>query len=194
MNCKYLVKGEVKNCFYGFSGMSVYDGNWKEEGHYHVNTDEQKRKYFEVDGEKILLTDLICDTPQEFVDNIKDRYGDDLCNVLIKHGLASITVMHKVKPLEQVDFGGLSIAFQTSSNLDKEEDFDWVEYKFVDEYLRRPEDCYKLKMVPKNDDLRGVYPTWDTYVDDMVSLFGNRPDLYKVQVGADVEDQNLVVI
>lgn len=177
MNCKYLIGNNVTDCFCNqYDGVTIYHYDGRRPDHYDVKEDEKKCKYFEVNGEKILLTDLICDTPQEFVNNVKDRRANDLCNVLFKYGIDSITVLQKMKRSERSDFDVLSLSTISS------DDCSWVEYQFVDEYLRSPEDHFRLMLVPKNDELRGVYPNWDPYVEDILAFFVNSPNWFKFKV------------
>jgi hypothetical protein len=137
--------------------------------------------YFEVDGQKIMFMDFICPSTEYLVKNFEKYHDKDLCQVLIKHGMDSVRIMLRKKKLDLVNFGGHIFGFDTSSPRDKVEDYDWVEYKFVNEDFSNPRDNYKLKMVPVDDDLRLVYGSERTYVCDLVSLIKHRKDLYQIK-------------
>ena len=70
----------------------------------------------------------------------------------------------------------------------------WVEYKFTDnEFVRRPEDCYKLVLIAKDEAVREWYPREDYYVCDLVSLIAARPDLFQLEVSAEYQEREAFV-
>lgn len=193
MNCKYVIGGKLRDCFYGpYSGMSVYgDDHMTEIGNYEMQQDVNGKRYFEVDGQRIMFAeDLVCDTPQEFIDNIKNRHGDHLCCVLLKHGIDCLTVKCRVKKMDRINVGGFSIGIVSTTSNERIEDWDWVDYKFIDtEFNRKPEDCYKLDLIPKNEEDKHAYPNEGTYVSDLVSLIAWRTDLYQIYVSDEYKER-----
>ena len=195
MNCKYNIGGKIRDCFYSqYSDMSVYgDDSMTEIGNYVLQKDENGKRYFEVDGQKIMFEeDLVCDTPQEYIDNIKNRFGDYLCAVLVKHGIDCLTVKCKVKPIDikRIDFGDVILSVDVTPSNERVEDYDWVEYKFINnEFNRNPEDGFKLLMTPKDESLIHVYPNKDLYVNDLVTLIRTRPDLYQLSVSDEFKER-----
>lgn len=189
MHCNYKVNGEVRRFFYGqYSGMTMYDEEGREDGHFEVVKQDKQPHHFVVNGETIMCReDMVCMTPAELVQAIKEKnrvFDSDLCNTLIKHGIDSLTLKIRSKPLEKYNFGGgLIMSFRTESARDKVEDMVWVDYKFTDtEFNRNPWDCYKLVLVARDDELRDWYPREDYYVCDLVSLISARPDLFELVV------------
>ena len=189
MHCNYKVNGEVRRFFYGqYSGMTMYDKEGREDGHFEVVKQDKMPHHFVVNGETIMCReDMVCMTPAELVQAIKEKnrvFDSDLCNTLIKHGIDSLTLKIRSKPLEKYNFGGgLIMSFRTDSARDKVEDMVWVDYKFTDtEFNRNPWDCYKLVLVARDDELRDWYPREDYYVCDLVSLISARPDLFELVV------------
>jgi hypothetical protein len=136
--------------------------------------------YFMFDGQKIMFMDFICPTPEDLVNNFDEYRDKDLCQVLMKHGMDSVRISLRKKKLDLVNFGGVVLGFDTSSPRDNIEDYDWVEYKFVNEDFSDPKDNYKLKMIPVDDRLRAIYGSERTYVCDLVGLIAKRTDLYKI--------------
>jgi hypothetical protein len=122
--------------------------------------------------------DFICPSPDYLVENFEKYRDKDLCQVLIKHGMDSVRIFLRKKKLDLVNFGGAIFGFDTSSPRDNIEDYDWVEYKFVNEDFSDPKDNYKLKMIPVDEKLLHVYGSERTYVCDLVSLIKRRTDLY----------------
>lgn len=74
-------------------------------------------------------------TPEELIKKYQnnDPYlrGDDLCNTLEKCGIECLLLRIKVKPLTTFRFGDYVIGIEIYSNLDSEDDYDWVTYKFI---------------------------------------------------------------
>ena len=161
--------------------MILHDDNGMEVSDHELLTDANGNEYFEVDGSKIMFMDYICPTPQMFVNNISKYRDRDLCQILMKHGMDSIRVMLRKKKLNLVNFGGAIFGFDSSSPRDNIEDWDWVEYKFVNEDFSDPKDNYKLKLIPVDEKLRMHYGSERTYVCDLVALMQKRTDLYQVQ-------------
>lgn len=149
-----------------------------------VRKDETGRKFFTWDREKIYMDNFLAYSPEELVNAFnkgeESVYGDDLCHTLEKHGMDSLHLLIKAKKLDIISVGGITIKVQTCSSVDKEEDYDWVEYEFVEEYLRMPQDGYKLKVVPFGEKEREAYPKEDFYVCDLVGLISCRQDLYRL--------------
>ena len=188
MEYNYIINGQKTQCFYGkYSGMmTVYDSVAYEcDGEYPnvpVVYNEAGERYFELNGEKIMFNDYLCYTPKELVDNLEKCRDYNLCQTLMKYGLDSVRVMVRKKKLERINFGqGLVLSFDVSSSYDRIEDYDWVEYGFVNKDFSDPEDCYKLKMLPVDEKLREVYGAERTYVSDLVSLMQKCTDMYQVK-------------
>lgn len=184
MICRYVINGQETRCFYGeFSGLTVYDTDGRTPiGQYDLEVDKQTGdQFFMIDEERILLKDMVCDTPEEFMANIAKRNENHLCNVLLKYGLDSLTVMRRVKPLKKVKVDGVSLAFNVTSKTDKPTDMGWIEYKFVDEYMFRPEHCYKVKIMPKGKKLKDMYPTEEYFVEDFIELLNEQSNLFQVK-------------
>ena len=184
MYFKYKVGSDTKDFFFSDfrQEMSFYrDGvGWEE--NMPIQTDENGEKFFVFEGNKIMFNDFVCPTPQEFVNNIGNYHSEDLCQILMRYGMESIIIAERVKKMDVFNFGnGVIIGFESHSSADKDEDFNWVDYKFVPEYLCMPEDNYKLRMYPKDDALKGVYPSRHYYVSDLVSLVAARPDMFQVK-------------
>lgn len=152
-----------------------------------VRVDTDGKLFFTWNKEKIMLDDFICHTPEEFVKAIEECddnsrvYGDELCRTLLKYGMGSLHVMIKRGPLDYMEVGDMKFGFERKNI--REEEKEWIEYTFTPEYLHKPINNYKLKMVPFKAEDAEYYGYWDTYVDDMVSLFKHRKDIYKVIVG-----------
>lgn len=151
-----------------------------------VRKDPSGRHFFTWDKEKVYMDSFEAYSPEElakaFSSGDEYVYGDDICLTLEKYGIDSLHLLIKTKKLDIISLGGFTIKMETSSSFDKEEDFDWIEYNFVEEYLRRPQDGYKLKVVPTNKEEKEIYPWEDFYVCDLAGLIGNRQDLYRLMV------------
>ena len=192
MTYDYIINGIKQQCFYNRYPkiMTVYDREtYNRIGFYEdfdVVEDENGKRYFEVNGEKVMFNDYICYTPQELIANFKNCRDYNLCQTLMKYGMDSIRVMIRKKELERIDFCGVVVSFEVSSPRDSIEDFDWVEYKFVNEDFSNPQDCYKLKMIPVDEKLREIYGAERTYVSDLVSLMQNCTELYQVKANMNV--------
>ena len=200
MHCYYKVNGEVRRFFYGqYSGMTMYDKNGNETGHFDVVMQDKKPHHFDVDGQTIMCKeDMVCMTPAELVEAIKEKnrvWDSDLCCTLIKHGIDSLTLKIRSKPLEKYNFGGgLIVSFRSESARDKVEDMIWVDYKFTDnEYVRNPWDCYKLVLIARDEAVRDWYPKEDYYVCDLVSLISARPDLFQLEVSNEYNESEVMV-
>lgn len=200
MHCYYKVNGEVRRFFYGqYSGMTMYDKNGNETGHFDVVMQDKKPHHFEVNGQTIMCKeDMVCMTPAELVEAIKEKnrvWDSDLCCTLIKHGIDSLTLKIRSKPLEKYNFGGgLIVSFRSESARDKVENMIWVDYKFTDtEYVRNPWDCYKLVLVARDEAVRDWYPREDYYVCDLVSLISARPDLFQLEVSNEYNESEVMV-
>jgi hypothetical protein len=188
MYYKYNINGMPTQCFYGqFSEVMTVYSEVGESGEYPVLADENGNKYFEIGGKRIMFNDHICYTPSELIANLDKCRDYNLCQTLMKYGMDSLTIMLRKKKLTRYDFGGLVLSFDVSSSRDKLEDYDWVEYRFVNEDFSDPKDCYKLKMVPRDEKLREIYGSERTYVSDLISLIQIRTDLYQLMVNPAVE-------
>lgn len=155
-----------------------------------VRIDENGKRFFTWNKERINFDDFLAFSPSELVEKINrgEASGDDLCHTLEKYGLDSLRISIRTKKLERINFGLFSMGFSVRSNLDKPEDFDWVDYEFVPEYLRMPKDNYKLKLMPLLEEHRGVYPSEDFYVGDLVGLLSPRSHCkdYSIKVSEEV--------
>ena len=188
MYMKYNVGNKVKEFFYHDfrQDMSYYrgdgfDGPWIDSP---ILEDENGNKFFMHENTKIMFEDYICYTPQELAEKIQagdEVRSEDFCLVLMRYGLSSISVFERVKKMDVFDFGGFYVGFESHSSADKDEDFDWVEYEFVSEYLHEPKDNYKFYLLPKDDNLKGRYPSRRYYTSDFVSLVTARPDMFKIK-------------
>lgn len=163
---------------------------WKGSGKKHkeyvrtVRIDEDGREFFTWNKEKIFMDEFFALTPEELIKKYQDNdryiYGDDLCNTLEKYGIGSLLLRIKEKLLTPFRFGNYVIGIEVHSSLDSEDDFDWVTYKFIEEYNRMPKDGYRLKLVPANEEEYETYPKEDYYVDDLSSLIRSRKDLFEL--------------
>ncbi len=150
-----------------------------------IRSDRNGRKFFIWDRETFYMDDFIAYSPleliKEFDSNSKNIHDEDLCATLLKYGIDSLTLKIKSKKLEIIPlpYAGY-MSFEVHSNHEKPEDYEWIEYKFVEEYLRMPRNCYKLKLVPADEKNFTIYPKKDFYVGDLVSLIKIRKDLYKL--------------
>lgn len=155
-----------------------------------VRFDEYGRRFFTWNKERINLDDFLACTPLELVKKVNSGKAspDDLCHTLEKYGMDSLTISIRTKKLERVNFGLFSMGFSVRSNLDKPKDFDWVDYQFVPEYLRMPKDGYKLKLMPLLEEHKGVYPSEDFYVGDLVGLLSPKSHCkdYRIKVAEEV--------
>lgn len=148
-----------------------------------VRIDSDGNWFFTYNGEKFNFLDYVTPTPKEFCENITKKSSKytshTLSSILFKYGLDSIHVMHHVKKCNVIDFCGMVVKFESNSPFDKEEDFDWIEYKFIQTgYSDDPLDNYKLRLVPMNQEEAKIYPTIHTYTDDLIGLFSHCPDKY----------------
>ena len=165
---------------YGIVTFFKTTGNKYKEIKKNVQKDKSGRLYFFYNREKFFMDEVKACSPEELID-LPNMGPDDLCHTLIKYGLDSLHVLMKVKKLDIIDMGKLGrIAFETSSPFDKEEDRVWIEYEFIDEYLRNPKDGYKLKLKPGKMEDRELYSTKDYYVEDLVSLLRECKDKFKL--------------
>lgn len=151
-----------------------------------VRIDDNGVWFFTFNRERFNFLDFIVPTPKEFCENITKKssnYRDStLSGILVKYGLDSIRVMHRVKKCDVVNFCGMVLKFEISSSFDKEEDFDWIEYKFVKfGESDNPLDNYKLRLVPVNPDEAKIYPTVHTYTSDLVSMFRTCTDKFRLK-------------
>lgn len=147
-----------------------------------VKKDESGRLYFFYNREKLFMDEFKAYTPEELID-LPNMRPNDLCHTLIKYGIDSLHVLMRVKKLDIIDMGEFGrIAFETMSPFDKDEDYVWIEYEFIDEYLRNPKNGYKLKLKPFKMEDRELYPTKDYYVSDFASLLRERKDKFKLVV------------
>lgn len=172
---------ESKN-IYGH--VSFYEGD--KEYTRTVRKNPSGRHFFTWDKGKVYMDSFEAFTPEELVKAFSSGdehvFGDDICHTLEKYGMDSLHMLIKVKKLDIISLGFFTIKVETSSSFDKEEDFAWIEYNFVDDYLRRPQDGYKLKVVPANKEEREIYLWEDFYVSDLAGLIGNRQDLYRLVI------------
>lgn len=147
--------------------------------------DENGKKFFTWNHEKIFFDDFLAMTPDEFVNAIHNKsnvYDEDLCHTLLKYGINCLRVEMKQKPLDRIDFGDIIIGFKTSSNHEDESKFNWIEYRFIEEYCRMPKDNYKLKLVPANEDEYDIYPKEDYYTSDLIGLLKACSDEFRIKV------------
>lgn len=149
-----------------------------------VRGDQGKRTFFTWDKEKVYMDSFEAYSPEELVSAFSsgDEHisGNDLCHTLEKYGIDSLHMLIKTKKLDILCFGDVIIKVETSSPFDKEENFSWIEYEFSEEYLRRPQDGYKLKLIPAHDGEKEIYPKEDFYVTDLAGLICCRQDLYRL--------------
>ena len=143
-----------------------------------VHKDAEGNAFFTWDKKKIYMHDFKAYSPSELVkksqeDKIK---GEDICHTLMKYGMDSLILKLRTKKLERVNFGGFSLGFITRGSCDKPEDFDWVKYSFVEDYLHMPKDCYKFKLVPATEEDKEIYGVERYYVDDLASLICKNAD------------------
>lgn len=192
MNYNYKTKeGKTVRVFYNegfrdkedFGTMSWFEGTDEDyrEKEERIQKDQNGKLYFCYNGEKIFVENFEAYTPEGLIKNLNEVYAEDLCHTLIKYGMDSLRVMMKVKKLDIVDMGAFGrVAFSTSSNFDDPENYTWIEYKFVKEYLHNPEDCYKLRLRPANEEDQGVYPSEDYYVRDLIGLLKACKDNFQL--------------
>lgn len=150
-----------------------------------VRKDENGKNFFTWDKEKIYLNDFIAYSPEELVKRFCDKddslYSGDICRTLQKYGMDSLRLYIKVKPLEIFEFPGIGkLAFEVTSSFENKDKYVWVEYRFQPEYLRMPEDDYKLKLVPAKDNELSVYPKKDYYTDDLAGLIFSCTDEFRL--------------
>ncbi len=188
MYFKYNVGNEVKDFFYHKLGttMSYYRGEGFDEPWLEIpmQTDENGNQIFIYGDTIIMFDDYLCYTPQELVEKIQNGESvrsEEFCQVLMRYGLDSISILEKVKKMDVFNFGGFCVGFESHSSADKDEDFDWVEYEFVSEYLCEPKDNYKFYLLPKDDTMKSIYPSRRYYTCDFVSLIAARPDMFQVR-------------
>lgn len=153
-----------------------------------IRSDRNGRKFFTYDRETFYINDFIAYSPleliKEFDSNSSNIQDEDLCATLLKYGIDSLTLKIKSKKLEVIPlpYGG-HMSFEVYSNHEKPEDYEWIEYKFIEEYFRMPSDCYKLKLVPKKEEEYFIYPKKEFYVEDLIGLLNSRKDLYQIVIG-----------
>lgn len=174
------------NDTYGY--VSFWKGSGKKHKEYirTVRMDEDGREFFTWDKEKVFMDEFFALAPKKLMEkyqnNDRSVYGDDLCNTLEKYGIESLFLKIKEKSLTQVRFGNHMIGIQVESSMDSEEDYNWVTYKFIEEYNRMPKDGYKLKLVPADKELYDLYPKKDYYVDDLSELIRRRKDSFELVI------------
>ena len=165
---------------YGIVTFFKTTGNKCKEIKKDVKKDESGRLYFFYNREKLFMDEFKAYTPEELI-GLTNMRQNDLCHTLIKYGLDSLHVLMRVKKLDIIDMGVFGrLAFETNSPFDTDEDYVWIEYEFVDEYLRNPKNGYKLKLKPVKMEDRELYPTKDYYVEDLVSLLRKCKDKFKL--------------
>ena len=141
----------------GYAEIQKYkDGNPKKYRQ-PIRRDESGKLFFTWNRERVYTDDFMALMPSELVEKIKakDRnvFGDTLCQTLLKYGIDSLHVVINTDTVP-------------------------VEYKFQEEYLRRPKDYYRLKLVPANEEEYDIYPKKDYYVYDLVGLL--KDDVLKL--------------
>lgn len=176
---------DTKNGIYGT--ISFWKNNNKKYKEYirSVRKDENGKRFFTWDKEKIYLDDFIAYSPKELVKRFYDKdntlYGGDICRTLQKYGMDSLRLYINVKPLEIIDFPGIGrFTFEVTSSFENKDKYVWIEYRFFPEYLRMPEDNYMLKLIPAKDKDLSIYPKKDYYVDDLAGLIFSCTDTFKL--------------
>ncbi|WP_097005279.1 hypothetical protein [Lacrimispora amygdalina] len=165
-----LFKDEIKKTN-GLVSFWLNNNNKNKEYLRTVRYEDDNKKFFTWNREKIFMDDFLAFTPQELVEKFKNKdehiNSEDLCHTLEKYGIDSLRMLIKV---ERNSFGSFSLRFKTTSNMETDEDYTWVEYKFVEDYLRMPQDGYKLKLIPSKDKEYELYSNEDFYVGDLCRL------------------------
>lgn len=149
-----------------------------------VRIDDNNRRFFTWNKEIIYMDSFLAYTPEELVKMIHNKehvLPDNICGTLIKYGMNSLKVKKNVKPLERVDFGMFNIAFEVCHSTRRDDDRVWIDYEFV-ESLHSVDSCYKLRLEPVGEN-KGIYPSNDYYVNDLVGLLSNCTDDFKIEVG-----------
>lgn len=172
---------------------------WKGTGDPHreyvrtVRVDEDGRRFFTWDHEKVFMDQFLAYSPEELVKRYEDAdknvIDDDLCHTLEKYGMDSLLLEIKEKPLTKISFGDCVIGFKTESNHDKPEEYNWITYQFLEEYNRMPQDGYKLKLVPADKEQYEMYPKEDYYVSDLNGLILRCRDQFRLVLPKGMEEK-----
>ena len=171
---------------------------WKGSGKSHreyvrtVRIDENGRRFFTWDHEKVFMDQFLAYSPEELIkmyETSENVIDDDLCHTLEKYGMDSLLLEVKEKPLTRISFGDCVIGVRTESNHDKPKDYVWVAYRFVEEYNRMPQDGYKLKLVPAKKEEYEIYPKEDYYVSDLNGLILRCKDQFRLVLPEEMEEK-----
>ena len=149
-----------------------------------VRIADDGRRFFTWNKEVIYMDNFLSYTPYEIVSRLKSSQRvtpDELCGTLKKYGLGCLKVKKYVKPLEHIDFGDFSIGFEVHHSNENDKDKVWIDYEFVED-RHDIESCYKLTLEPVGEN-KGIYPSRDYYVSDLVGLLSRCTDDFKIEVG-----------
>ena len=136
MNFSYEIGGKKRQCYYGryTQKMTMYDENG-ECVRSPIIVGENGKRYFIVDGEKVMFDNFICPTPNELIDILasydKPTYNDlsnSISQVLMKHGVDSLSIMIR----------------------DPKDDGRWAEYRFAEAADFPLEDAFTIDVHPVN--------------------------------------------
>jgi hypothetical protein len=172
-----LFKDDINKTWGVVDIMRVNDKHVNEEN-IKVRIGSEDRPYFNWKGNTIYMDTFYAMTPSELVEKLNnDENGissEELCATLMKYGLSSLLITIPKKKLDRISFGDITLGFETSSNLDKPEDYQNVDYKFAPRYLHAPSDHYKLYLVPAKEEEYDLYAKETYYVTDLSSMLGKR--------------------
>lgn len=173
---------QKKQGILGIATVQKYKGDHVKDYHRSIRADENGKQFFTWDRKRIYTEDFLAFSPEELVKKFEAKEfnlrDETLCHTLIKYGIDSLHVIINTSPLMRVNFGNFSVGFEVFSSFDEETIP--VEYKFQEEYLKRPTDCYKLKLVPAKEEEYDLYPKKEYYVSDLVSLMAFNDDFQLV--------------
>lgn len=186
MYFKYNVKGKEVDFFYNkltpFDADYVGTMSWnasRESNQYKekitkIYKDEDNKMYFMYEGTKVMFDDYIAYTPAELLIKMQDKEdcvnSDRFVHTLLKHGIDSIHVMVRKKPMTSFSFGGISIGFDSYSFNEDKSTWDEIEYKITETEIHKLSDNYKVRLVPAHPEHVGVYSSEDYYIYDLFSL------------------------
>lgn len=183
-----IVKDERNKIAGVYNIYETVDGKHKEYTRT-VRINSEGKKFFTWNKEVIMFDDFICYTPEELVEKINENarlYGEDLCRTLLKYGMDSLIVRINKTPMTTFKVDNWILGFEMDRM--PGEEGKWIDYRFEPEFLHKPINSYKLLLVPVNPEYLGVYSRWNTYVDDMVSLFKACKDTYEVVVNTNKKE------
>ena len=113
-------------------------------------------------------------TPEQYIEKVySDEWlsSNELTWTLLKYGLDCIRVIQPKEKMTGFSVGGMFFGFESHKLGEDKSKWDKVEYKFVECDLHKLSNNYKVKLVPLNDEHRGVYASRDYYISDLSSLF-----------------------